>query len=57
MAGGLVFLRLVDELIIRFCYVFFDGGNVLSYSRSLGMDKDLLENFVKDYCIFVYDGI
>lgn len=57
MVGGLVFLRLVDELIIRFCYVFFDGGNVLSYSRSLGMDKDLLENFVKDYCIFVYDGI
>lgn len=57
MVGGLVFLWLVDELIIRFCYVFFDGGNVLSYSRGLGMDKDLLENFVKDYCIFVYDGI
>lgn len=57
MAGGPAFLRPVDELTTRLCYVPFDGGNALSYSRSLGMDKDLPENFVKDYCTPVYDGI
>lgn len=57
MAGGPAFLRPVEELTTRLCYVPFDGGNALSYSRSLGMDKDLPENFVKDYCTPVYDGI
>ncbi|XP_078331755.1 aspartate aminotransferase-like isoform X2 [Crassostrea virginica] len=57
MAGGPAFLRPVEELTTRLCYVPFDGGNALAYSRGLGMDKDLPEGFVKDYCTPVYDGI
>lgn len=57
MAGGPAFLRPVEELTTRLCYVPFDGGNALAFSRSLGLDTDLPENFVRDYCTPVYEGI
>ncbi|OWF35868.1 uncharacterized protein LOC110442412 [Mizuhopecten yessoensis] len=57
MAGGPAFLRPVDELTTRLCFVPFDGKAALAESRTLGLDVELPTNFVKEYCTPVYDGI
>ncbi|XP_071157014.1 aspartate aminotransferase-like [Mytilus edulis] len=57
MAGGPAFLRPVEELTTRLCYVPFDGKGALQASRKLGLEKPLPEKFVQEYCTPVYDGI
>lgn len=57
MAGGPAFLRPVDELTTRLCFVPFDGTRALEASRALGLDVTLPGNFVKEYCTPVYEGI
>lgn len=47
MAGGPAFLRPVEELTTRLCYVPFDGKGALQASRKLGLDKPLSETFVQ----------
>ena len=57
MAGGPAFLRPEDELTTRLCYVDFDGEIALKGSVRLGLGVQLPENFVKEYCRQMYDGI
>ncbi|XP_060063177.1 aspartate aminotransferase-like [Ylistrum balloti] len=57
MAGGPAFLRPIEELTTRLCYVPFDGKPALVASQAIGLDVGLPENFVKEYCTPVYDGI
>ena len=57
MAGGPAFLRPLEELTTRLCYVNFVGKPVLEYSRRLGLDTALPEDFVFQQCRPVYDGI
>ncbi len=57
MAGGPAFLRPVEELTTRLCYVCFDGADGLDESRRLGLDTPLPENFVQQYCANVFHGI
>ena len=57
MAGGPAFLRPVDELTTRLCFVCFDGADGLEESRRLGIDTELPEDFVQHYCANVYHGI
>ncbi|KAK3106070.1 hypothetical protein FSP39_012043 [Pinctada imbricata] len=57
MAGGPAFLRPTNELTTRLCYVPFDGGLALKASRALGLDDPLPDDFVKEFCSNVYDGI
>ncbi|XP_033732889.1 LOW QUALITY PROTEIN: aspartate aminotransferase-like [Pecten maximus] len=57
MAGGPAFLRPVGELTTRLCFVPFDGRSALEASLAIGLDVALPENFVKEYCTPVYDGI
>lgn len=57
MAGGPAFLRPVDEFTTRLCFVNFDGSNALAQSRKIGLNASLGEEFVKDFCTPVYEGI
>ncbi|KAL5010391.1 hypothetical protein ScPMuIL_012696 [Solemya velum] len=57
MAGGPAFLRPVDELTTRLCFVNFDGTEALSTSRKIGLDKPLPNDFLLEYCGPVCAGI
>ena len=57
MAGGPAFLRPETELTTRLCYVDFDGDIALKESIRLGLSQPLPEDFVKEYCTQMYDGI
>lgn len=57
MAGGPSYLRPLEELTTRLCYVNFDGSDALTKSRHLGLDAPLPESFVYDFCTPVYNGI
>lgn len=46
-----------NELTVRLCYVDFDGGLALKESRKIGLETQLPDTFVKDFCTYVYDGI
>ena len=57
MPGGPAFLRPLDELTTRLCFVNFDGTKALEHSRKIGLGTQLGENFVMEYCLPVYRGI
>ncbi len=57
MAGGPAFLRSEEELSTRLCYVCFDGMDALHESYKLGLDTPISEDFLKQYCTNVYEGI
>ncbi|KAK7092602.1 hypothetical protein V1264_008323 [Littorina saxatilis] len=57
MAGGPSYLRPVEELTTRLCYVHFDGSDALKKSRDVSLDAPLPQTFVQDFCTPVYDGI
>lgn len=57
MPGGPEHLRPDDELTTRLCYVNFDGTEPLAESRRRGLDSELNDSFVKDFCSPVYHGI
>ncbi|XP_076437074.1 aspartate aminotransferase-like [Babylonia areolata] len=57
MAGGPSYLRPVEELTTRLCYVNFDGDDALKQSRQLGLETSLPSDFVQTACTPVYDGI
>ena len=57
MSGGPAFLRPVEELTVRFCYVCFDGKPGLEYSQKITLAKPLPGDFVRTYAKPVYDGV
>ena len=57
MAGGPAFLRPEHELTTRLCYVDFDGEMALKESVRVGLKDPLPEDFVKQYCTQMYDGM
>ena len=57
MSGGPAFLRPVEELTTRLCYVNFDGDDALNKSREMGLAEPIGEEFLKAYCNPAYDGI
>ncbi|XP_064643862.1 aspartate aminotransferase-like [Lineus longissimus] len=57
MAGGPAFIRPLEELTVRLCFVNFDGAEALRVSRNLGLEKELNDEFLKLYCTQLYDGI
>ena len=57
MAGGPAFLREETELTTRFCYVNFDGAEALRQSEARGLDTELDDEFVKEYCALVHEGV
>ena len=57
MAGGPAFLRPEHELTTRLCYVDFDGDMALKESVQVGLNDPLPEDFVKQYCTQMYDGM
>ena len=57
MAAGPAFLRPIEEFSVRLSFVDFDGKKSLAESRTLGLENELPENFVKIHCSGVYEGI
>jgi aspartate aminotransferase len=57
MPGGPAHLRPENEFTVRLCYVNFDGAQPLAESRRLGLDINLDDSFVREFCSPVYKGI
>lgn len=57
MAGGPAFLRPVQELTVRLCFVNFDGSIALKASEAIGLDNPLPDGFVEKHCVLTADGI
>lgn len=57
MPGGPSFLRPVEELTVRLCFVNFDGHAALKASESVGLNNPLPDDFVKEYCELTAEGI
>ena len=57
MPGGPAFLRPVQELTVRLCFVNFDGSIALKASESIGLDKPLPGGFVEKHCSLTAGGI
>lgn len=57
MAAGPDFLRPETELTTRMCFVNFDGKKALEFSRELGLDTPLPEDFVEEQCTSLYEAI
>lgn len=57
MPGGPSFLRPVEELTVRLCFVNFDGSVALKASEACGLKKPLPDDFVEKYCDLTASGI
>nr|BED43044.1 aspartate racemase [Todarodes pacificus] len=57
MAAGPDFLRPEMELTTRMCFVNFDGKKALEFSRELGLDAPLPEDFIEEQCTPLYEAI
>jgi len=57
MPGGPSFLRPMEELSTRLCYIDFDGGAAIKSSEEIGLEKDLPENFVETSVPTMYAAI
>jgi len=57
MPGGPSFLRPMEELSTRLCYIDFDGGAAIKSSEAIGLEKDLPENFVETSVPTMYAAI
>ena len=57
MPGGPSFLRPVEELTVRLCFVNFDGSVALKTSEAVGLDKPLPNGFVEKHCELTAGGI
>jgi aspartate aminotransferase len=54
---GSDFGRPPEELTARLAYVDFDGGKALAASQAIGLDRDLDETFVDEYCGNVVEAV
>lgn len=57
MPGGPAFLRPVQELTVRLCFVNFDGSIALKASEAIGLDDPLPDGFVEKHCALTAVGI
>lgn len=57
MFGGFLFFRLLEELIVRLCFVNFDGYGVFKVSEVVGFNNLFFGDFVEKYCKFIVEGI
>ena len=57
MACGPAFMRPVEELTFRLCYINFDGSKALAESRKLGLNAELTDEFLQANCSQTLDGI
>lgn len=57
MPGGPAFLRPVQELTVRLCFVNFDGSIALKASEGIGLNKPLPDGFVEKHCSLTAGGI
>lgn len=57
MAGGPAFLRPIEELTVRLCYVNFDGQHALKASEAIGLQIPLPEEFVEEHCSLTANSI
>lgn len=57
MPGGPTFLRPVEELTVRLCFVNFDGSVALKASEAIGLDNPLPSSFVEKHCALTAGGI
>ena len=57
MAAGPDFLRPETELTTRMCFVNFDGKKALEFSREIGLESPLPENFIEEQCTSLYEAI
>lgn len=57
MPGGPSFLRPVEELTVRLCFVNFDGSAALEASEAVGLDNPLPSGFVDKHCELTTAGI
>ena len=57
MPGGPSFLRPVEELTVRLCFVNFDGSVALKASEACGLKKPLPDDFVEKCCELTASGI
>lgn len=57
MPGGPSFLRPVQELTMRLCFVNFDGAVALKASEAIGLDNPLPDGFVEKHCELTAGGI
>jgi aspartate aminotransferase len=54
---GASFARSRQELTARLAYVNFDGGRALAASEKIPLDEPLPEDFTRQYCETVLDGV
>ncbi|XP_068695395.1 aspartate aminotransferase-like isoform X1 [Montipora foliosa] len=57
MPGGPSFLRPLEELTVRLCFVNFDGHGALKASEAVGFNNPLPGDFVEKYCKLTAEGI
>jgi len=57
MPGGPLFLRPVEELTVRLCFINFDGTVALKASEAVGLDNSLPDAFVEKHCELTAGGI
>lgn len=57
MPGGPAFLRPVQELTVRLCFVNFDGSIALKASETIGLNNSLPDGFVEKHCALTAGGI
>ncbi|XP_062513628.1 aspartate aminotransferase-like [Corticium candelabrum] len=57
MPAGPDFLRPMEELTVRLCYVNFDGGKALEASHKLGLSEELTDGFLEEHCPLTTGGI
>lgn len=54
---GVDFGHQPEELLARLAYVDFDGQKVMEAVEKHYTDKKLNENFIREYCPNIWDGI
>ncbi|XP_077865758.1 aspartate aminotransferase-like [Saccoglossus kowalevskii] len=57
MSGGPAFLRPGNEFTVRLCFINFDGTEALKASKKLGTEKDIDDEFLKQYCLTTVEAI
>ena len=57
MPGGPAFLRPLQELTVRLCFVNFDGSVALKASEAIGLHNPLPHGFVEEHCMLTAGGI
>ena len=57
MPGGPSFLRPVEELTVRLCFINFDGSAALKASEAVGLRSPLPDDFVEKNCELTAGGI